>query len=74
MNKIILMLSILTMMSCQDKIETPKNTKNIEYNNNLHVENIMDDVDYGLNKITLNDTTIILIYIGGGCCSMIQIK
>lgn len=35
---------------------------------------IMDEVSHGLNMITIDDTTTILIYRGVESCTMIQLK
>jgi hypothetical protein len=40
----------------------------------LKDEHLMLDVSHGLHKITLNDSTTILIYRGVESCTMIQLK
>jgi len=68
MNKIILILAILTMMSCQDDIVINKTLEN------LKVEPIMGIPNYGLSRIIIDDTTTILIYKGYQSISIIQLK
>lgn len=71
MNKIILILALMTIMSCS---ETKQNEKIPEYKNNLQIEHIMGVVDEGLTQIKLNDRNTILIYKGMQSCTMIEIK
>jgi hypothetical protein len=74
MNKIILILAILTTMSCLNKIENNEKLKVTKYKNNVEVESIMGMVQYGLSKVKLNDSTTILIYSEPQTCSIIKIK
>jgi hypothetical protein len=37
-------------------------------------EPLLDPVDHGLHKITINDSTTILLYRGVESCTMIQLK
>lgn len=74
MNKIILMLVIITIMSCNDTIENNEKLKVTKYKNNVEVESIMGMVQYGLSKVKLNDSTTILIYSEPQTCSIIKIK
>lgn len=40
----------------------------------VKVEHLMDEITHGLNKVTLNDSTTILIYRGVESCTMLQLK
>ncbi len=40
----------------------------------LRDEHLMDGISHGLHKITINDSTVILIYRGVESCTMLQIK
>ncbi len=75
------------MMSCTERIENTKKIrhledinkqqiKNIKNTNNVEIQHIMDEdeIDYGLNKLKLNDSTTILIYRGVHSSTMIQLK
>jgi hypothetical protein len=68
MNKIILILAIITTMSCQDDIVINKTLEN------LKVEPIMGIPNYGLSRIIIDDTTTILMYKGYQSVSIIQLK
>jgi hypothetical protein len=74
----ILLLTIMNSCSCSNKssvwsgdvenselVSTPKFPK---------IEKLMYEVDHGLNKVQLDDSTTILIYRGVESCTMIQIK
>jgi hypothetical protein len=85
MKKLITILTACTMMSCAERIENTKKIrhledinkqqiKNIKNTNNVEIQHIISEVDDGLNKIKLNDSTTILIYRGMQSCTMIQLK
>jgi hypothetical protein len=72
-------------MSCEERIENTINIRNLEKINkqqiknikntdNVEIQHIINEVDYGLNKIKLTDSTTILIYRGMQSCTMIQLK
>jgi hypothetical protein len=72
-------------MSCGERIENTINIRNLEKINkqqiknikntdNVEIQHIISEVDDGLNKIKLNDSTTILIYRGMQSCTMIQLK
>lgn len=69
----ILFALTLTLVSC----ETPK-PSNVTTTGLVvflvKVEHLMSEVDPGLNKVTLNDSTVILIYRGVESCTMLQLK
>jgi archaellum component FlaF (FlaF/FlaG flagellin family) len=54
-----------------DKIES---TTHVRMVNSVKIERLTDDLDYGLNKITINDTVEVLIYNGSSKCSMVLLK
>jgi len=71
MKKIItISLLALTITSCVVN-ENVKKTKDLSL---IKIESLMGQVDYGLHKIHLNDTTTILLYRGNESCTMIQLK
>lgn len=41
---------------------------------NIQIQQITSEVSSGLNKVTINDTTVVLIYRGVESCTMIQLK
>lgn len=51
-----------------------KKDKQIDVNQNIKIQKIASEVDHGLHKVTINDTTVVLIYRGVESCTMIQIK
>lgn len=51
-----------------------KRKKQIDLNQNIQIQKIASEVDHGLHKVTINDTTVVLIYRGVESCTMIQIK
>lgn len=40
----------------------------------LKIERLAGEADHGLNKVIINDTTVILIYRGNESCTMIQLQ
>jgi hypothetical protein len=85
MKILITILTACTIMSCTERIENTKKIRNIEdinkqqiknikNTNNVEIQHIMHDLDYGLNKIKINDSTTILIWRGAESCTMIQLK
>lgn len=42
--------------------------------NDIKLEKVMDQIDQGLYKFQLNDSTTILIYRGVESCTMLQLK
>ena len=69
MKTILVILLTSIMMSCN-----PENRVSNTGSNKLKVEKIMGDVDHGLFKVQLNDSTTVLIYRGVESCTMIQLK
>lgn len=85
MKILITILMACTIMSCRERIENTikirniedinkQQIKNIKNTNNVEIQHIINDVDHGLNKLKLNDSTTILIYRGVESCTMIQLK
>jgi glucose-6-phosphate-specific signal transduction histidine kinase len=85
MKILITFLTACTIMSCGERIENTikirnledinkQQIKNIKNTNNVEIQHIISEVDDGLNKIKLNDSTTILIYRGMQSCTMIQLK
>jgi hypothetical protein len=56
-------------MSCN-----PENRVSNTDSNKPKVEKIIGEVDHGLFKVQLNDSTTVLIYRGVESCTMIQLK
>lgn len=52
----------------------PLTTKVFNSNQEVLIEHLSGTVTPGLNKIQLNDSTVILIYRGVESCTMIQLK
>ena len=48
--------------------------KQIDLNQNIKIQKIASEVDHGLHKVIINDTTVVLIYRGVESCTMIQLK
>jgi hypothetical protein len=67
MKTILVILLTSIMMSCDTKVS---NTDS----NEPKVEKIIGEVDHGLYKVQLNDSTTVLIYRGVESCTMIQLK
>ena len=69
MKKILMILMVGVLSSC---CNTNQPTK--EINNNLpKVTHLMGEISHGLNLVTINDTTEILIYRGVESCTMIKL-
>lgn len=66
-------LWILFVRSCINDDHRLGSTKATSYEN-VKIERISTVVDAGLNLITLDDTTKILLYYNNGGSSMIQLK
>jgi hypothetical protein len=73
MKKLILLLVFITVTSCNDKPKPPVAAKIVSASP-ANVEHLMSEVDFGLNKIKVNDSTTILIYRGTESCTMMQLK
>ena len=67
MKTILAILLTSIMMSCDTKVS---NTDS----NEPKAEKIIGEVDHGLYKVQLNDSTTVLIYRGVESCTMIQLK
>ena len=61
---------ILLLPSCES-FNTPTEDKPT---NEPKVEKILSEIDHGLYKVQINDSTTILIYRGVEPCTMIQLK
>lgn len=76
--KILLLLlvfgTIATIASFGITKAIQKEDKQIDLNQNIQIQKIASEVDHGLHKVTINDTTVVLIYRGVESCTMIQIK
>jgi len=57
-----------------EKVDKIESTNHVRMVNSVKVERLTDDLDYGLNKITINDTLEVLIYNGSSKCSMVLLK
>lgn len=66
-------LGFLTLLlsSCGQTFNTPTEDKPT---NEPKVEKILSEIDHGLYKVQINDSTTILIYRGVESCTMIQLK
>ena len=66
----ILMVGVLSSCGCNSNPNQP--TK--EINTNIpKVTHLMGEISHGLNLVTINDTTEILIYRGVESCTMIKL-
>lgn len=77
MKKLILLLFTFLIMSCNlkpDPTKLPPKAEKIISGSPANVERLMSEVDFGLNKVQINDSTTVLIYRGTESCTMIQIK
>lgn len=76
--KILLLLlvfgTIATIASFGITKAIQKKDKQIDLNQNIQIQKIASEVDHGLHKVTINDTTVVLIYRGVESCTMIKIK
>lgn len=76
--KILLLLlvfgTIATIASFGITKAIQKEDKQIDLNQNIQIQKIASEVDHGLHKVTINDTTVVLIYRGVESCTMIKIK
>lgn len=64
----------VSMVSCDIAAKTNTVTTVDKPTNPIKIELLTDQVSQGLYKITLNDSTTILIYRGVESCTMIQLK
>jgi hypothetical protein len=71
MKKILFLLSSIILTACG---KTYTEAEKISGEKALTSEQIMSEVKHGLHRITIDDTTTILIYRGVESCTMIQIK
>lgn len=67
------LVSLLVFTSC-DTTKPTNVTKTVDTTNPVKIEKLIDQVDQGLSKVTLNDSTVILIYRGVESCTMLQLK
>lgn len=80
MKKTLLLIGILTLTSCSNYQPGQKNVDSFTdahlptTTKNVNIEKISEQVDQGLYKITINDTTQILLYRGVESCTMIKLK
>ena len=77
MKKLALLLLTFTIMSCNlkpDPTTTPPKAAKIVSASPANVEYLMEEVNFGLSKVKINDSTDVLIYRGTESCTMIQIK
>ena len=76
--KILLLLlavgTIATIASFGITKAAQKKDKQIDLNQNIQIQKIASEVNHGLHKVTINDTTVVLIYRGVESCTMIKIK
>lgn len=81
MKKILLTLAAITLLAgcTQNSGQTPKvdplddayipNAKQ-----NVGIEKLSESIDHGLYRITIDDTTQILLYRGVESCTMVKVK
>jgi hypothetical protein len=72
-NSMMFLMSVVlisSFFSCESAVKTKRELST----NPLKDEWISNEVGYGLHKITIDDSTQILIYRGTESCTMIQIK
>ena len=78
MKKLALLFLTFTIMSCDflkpDPTKLPPKPEKIISDSPANIERLMSEVDFGLNKVKINDSTTVLIYRGTESCTMIQIK
>jgi hypothetical protein len=71
---ILFTLALITLFtSCVNKNQTAKK-ETLGEKSNIKIQKIASEVDHGLHKVAINDTTVVLIYRGVESCTMIQIK
>lgn len=70
MKKILIILMVVVLSSCVCNTKQP--TEEINTNTPKHTH-LMGEIRHGLNLITINDTTQILIYRGMESCTMIKL-
>lgn len=74
MKKTLILALIAIVASCTKPTNKSVSEVQKEPKSNIKIETITGEVDHGLTKVTLNDTTAILIYRGVESCTMIQLK
>jgi hypothetical protein len=80
MKKLILLIGILTLTSCvnyqpgQKNVDTFSDAHIPTTTKNVNIEKLSEQVDQGLYKITIDDTTQILLYRGVESCTMVKLK
>lgn len=75
MRKIFTILTLITLLSCNNSREKAKGlSTNVNRVSGIEVIRLTDEVDHGLNHIIVNDTLEVLIYRGVESTSMIRIK
>jgi hypothetical protein len=70
---IIAAIAAIALSSCKKEYPV-KGIREVNTTAPLLDEHLMNDVEGGLHRITLDDSTVILIYRGTESCTMIQIK
>jgi len=73
MKKLILLLVAIVTISCKQQTYPPVASK-IVSTSPANIEHLMEEVNFGLNKVKVNDSTTVLIYRGTESCTMIQLK
>lgn len=68
---IVIVSVIMILLSACGHFNPPKEDKPT---NDIKLEKVMDQIDQGLYKFQLNDSTTILIYRGVESCTMLQLK
>ena len=66
-----LLFITLLLSSCGQTFNTPTEDKPTS---EIKLEKVMNEIDHGLYKFQLNDSTTILIYRGVESCTMLQLK
>ena len=74
MKKIFIILAIAMLASCTTTTSVDAPNTNPEPKPKVKIEWLSNEVDHGLSKVILDDSTTILIYRGVESCTMIQLK
>lgn len=75
MKRALLVLTlIIGLVSCEPK-PNPVNTANMaDAKEKIKIEQLMPEIGHGLYRVTINDSTTILIYRGVESCTMIKLN
>ena len=73
MKKLLILAAFAALASCNPEQEVPQMETTVT-KTPLQVEALGDQIDHGFSRITLDDTTHVLIYRGVESVTMIQLK